>query len=75
MTILVDVLINVTELVRIEENARGNKYFEGLDRVLLANPKTIGMKNAVAAVLLMNADKAAAETMIVGKRTAGLSPA
>ena len=65
-TILVEVLIRVTELVTIEANASGRRYFEALIPFFLAKPSTTGRKNAVAAVLLMNAERVATETRMVG---------
>ena len=58
-TRFVDVLISVTELLRIDENASGMSSFDGLIFARRATPKTIGTKNAVDAVLLMNAPRPA----------------
>src|SRR5262245_58434895 len=74
MTMLVDVLIRVTELVKIEEKASGIKNFEALTLARWAKPKTIGTKKAVEAVLLMNAPKTAEATMITINMRLGSLP-
>ena len=57
MTIFVDVLTSETELVRMEANAKGSRYREGLVACLIARPNTMGIKKAVAAVLLIKAER------------------
>ena len=52
-TILVEVATNVTELARIEAKAKGINNLLVLTRSRSANPKTIGRKKAVQAVLLI----------------------
>ena len=56
ITMLVEVLISVTELVRIEAKASGSSRREGLVLLCAAMPRTTGTKKAVAAVLLMKAE-------------------
>src|SRR5688572_15542984 len=73
-TMLVEVLISVTELVRMEEKARGKSNLVGLMFALAAIPSTIGTKNAVQAVLLMKALSPDAEIMMTNNNRVGLSP-
>src|SRR5262245_47247063 len=74
MTILVEVLTRVTELVRIEAKAKGISSFEGLIRARWARPKTRGIKNAVEAVLLIKAHIVAEATRITPSSRLGSSP-
>jgi hypothetical protein len=74
MTMFVDVLTSDTELVRMEANARGRRYRDGLVACFIARPRTMGMKKAVAAVLLINADRKDTESIITATRTAVLLP-
>ena len=69
-TRLVDVLIKVTELERIDEKAIGRSSCDGDSDERRANPMAIGKKKAVAAVLLMNADNRQVEIISV----AGIQP-
>lgn len=71
---MLDVLTSVTELLRIDENASGISSFDGLIFDRRAMPTTSGMKNAVDAVLLMNAPSTADETMITMSTRFGLLP-
>src|SRR5688500_8786675 len=73
-TRLVEVLIKVTELVRMEENDSGISSLDGLILARLARPMTIGTKNAVAAVLLTKALMLAAVTMTTRTKRVGSSP-
>ena len=75
ITMLVEVLISVTELVRIEAKARGSSRREGLVLLCAAMPSTTGTKKAVAAVLLMKADSVATEIMMMASRKSGRLPA
>src|SRR5688572_22866727 len=74
MTILVEVDMSVTLLVRIEANASGISSFEGEILARLARPITAGRKTAVAAVLLMKAETMATVTMMIIARKYGLPP-
>lgn len=68
----VEVLTSVTELVRIEENAIGISSFDALISDFQAMPNTIGRKNAVEAVLLMNAPRTADAIITVHKSRSGV---
>ncbi len=72
MTTLVEELTRVTELDRMEANARGIKSFEALIFFRRARPRVMGTKSAVVAVLLINALRTAAETMITANKRFGL---
>ena len=74
-TIFVEVLISETELVRIEENAKGIRRLEALIRAFAAAPIATGRKKAVAAVLLMKAESTAVAIMIATTRRVGFPPA
>ena len=74
MTMLVDVLMSDTELVRMEAKAKGSRSRDGLVPLLAARANTTGIKKAVAAVLLMNADSTDADTMMTASRTARRLP-
>ena len=63
ITMLVEVLMSDTELVRIEAKASGSSSRDGLVPLRAAMPSTTGMKKAVAAVLLMKADSSETETI------------
>ena len=62
-----DELTRVTELARMAEKARGMSSFDALTRMRRARPSVIGTKNAVAAVLLMNALTTAEATMTTAR--------
>src|SRR4051812_26150839 len=73
-TRLVEVETRVTELESIEENASGRSNRAGLVLVFRARPMTIGRKNAVVAVLLMNAPRTQEVTITIQNNRSGLSP-
>ena len=70
----VEVLTSVTELVTIEENASGIRSLDALTPDFFAMPKTIGRKNAVEAVLLMNAPMPAEAIITIQSRRSGSVP-
>ena len=74
-TMFVEVLTSVTELVTIEENASGMRSLDALMPDFFAMPKTIGRKNAVEAVLLMNAPMPAEASMTIQSSRSGSVPA
>jgi hypothetical protein len=74
MTMLVEVDISVTLLVRMEANASGIKSFEGDIRARRANPMTAGTNTAVAAVLLMKAESNETASIIITASRIGLFP-
>ena len=74
-TMFVEVLTSVTELVTIEANASGMRSFDALTPDFFAMPKTIGRKNAVEAVLLMNAPMPAEASMTIQSSRSGSVPA
>src|SRR5215212_1408347 len=75
ITRFVDVLINVTELVRIDANATGISRDDGDTLDFAVIPSTIGRKKAAAAVLLMNALNTATLIITTASRGAGRVPA
>jgi hypothetical protein len=70
-TIFVEVLTRVTELLKMDENARGMSNLDGLIRVRRAIPITTGINRAVEAVLLMNAPMKAERTITTRSSLAG----
>ena len=75
MTMLVEVLMSVTELVRMEAKASGSSSRDGLVPFRAAMPSTTGMKKAVAAVLLMKAESSETETITTAMSRNGRFPA
>jgi len=69
MTRFVDVLMSVTELVRIDANATGMRSREGEILARAAMPMTTGRKRAAAAVLLMNALRTETVIMMTASST------
>ncbi len=75
MTTFVEVLINVTELERMEANASGMSSTDGDTLAFAATPSTTGKKNAAAAVLLMKALNVPTLSMITSSNGATREPA
>jgi hypothetical protein len=75
ITMLVEVLMSETELVRIDAKARGRSSRDGLVPLRAAMPRTTGRKKAVAAVLLMKTESSEAETITTATSNSGRSPA
>src|SRR4030095_983364 len=75
ITRLLEVLMRVTELDRMEQNASGSRNLLGEILARSATPTTMGRKKAVHAVLLTKALRPAAESIITPSKMAGRLPA